>query len=191
MFEFYYKLHRTGLITFCGTEVKVDFDINGGDCKFTFREYDNGYYKHTNPVTRHPAVLAASASSLNQLTGGRFWLGIGSSTKMEMQPIGVRLKGQVPRCREAVIIIRQLLEEGHSNLEGEIFRTCSARPLFEEANSLPVLVGAGGGPKMLHMSGEVANGVIFPAATVVRPGGAVGSRPRPGYTGARLPGRIP
>lgn len=57
MFEFFYKIHRTGLITFCGVNVEVDFDINGNDSKYTFREYDNGYYKFTNPITRHPNIL--------------------------------------------------------------------------------------------------------------------------------------
>lgn len=57
MFEFYYKIYRTGLITFCGSNVDVDFDINGGDCKYTFREYDNGCFKHFNPISKHPNIL--------------------------------------------------------------------------------------------------------------------------------------
>ena len=57
MFEFYLKVYRSGLITFCGDKFEVDFDINSGDGRFSFREYDNGRFKHRNPVTRHPNIL--------------------------------------------------------------------------------------------------------------------------------------
>jgi 5,10-methylenetetrahydromethanopterin reductase len=116
-----------------------------------------------NPSARHPAVLAASASFLNHLTGGRFWLGIGSSIKPLLQPIGLKLIGQVDRCREAVLIIRQLLEESRSDLEGKVFATSDARLVFEEISPVPILIGTSGGPKMLEISGEVAQGVIIPA----------------------------
>lgn len=57
MFNFYLKVYRTGLITFCGVGVEVDFDVNGSDGKFGFREYDNGRFKHMNPISRHPNIL--------------------------------------------------------------------------------------------------------------------------------------
>jgi hypothetical protein len=57
MFKFYLDVYRSGLITFCGVGVEVEFDINGSDGKFGFREYDNGRFKHMNPVSRHPNIL--------------------------------------------------------------------------------------------------------------------------------------
>lgn len=57
MFEFFFKIHRSGLVNFCGSIVNVDFDINASDGKFAFREYDNGRFKFVNPVTRHPNIL--------------------------------------------------------------------------------------------------------------------------------------
>ena len=116
-----------------------------------------------NPSARHPAVLAASAGFLNQLTDGRFSLGIGSSINPLLHPIGLDVAGQVPRCREAIRIIRHLLERGGSTFSGEMFSTVDARLLFESGGPLPVLVGASGAPKMLKMSGEEAHGVIIPA----------------------------
>jgi 5,10-methylenetetrahydromethanopterin reductase len=116
-----------------------------------------------NPSARHPAVLAASAATLNQMIGGRFSLGIGSSIDPLLHPIGLDVAGQVPRCREAIRIIRQLLEEGGSTFAGEMFTTVDARLRFDRGGPLPVLVGASGAPKMLKMSGEEAHGVIIPA----------------------------
>lgn len=57
MFNFYLKIYRSGIITFCGVGVEVDFDINGSDGKFGFREYDNGRFKFKTPISRHPNIL--------------------------------------------------------------------------------------------------------------------------------------
>lgn len=59
MFNFYLKVYRSGLITFCGVQVDVDMDVNGSDGKFGFREYDNGRFKHSTPISRHPNILRA------------------------------------------------------------------------------------------------------------------------------------
>jgi len=57
MFDFYLKVNRSGLMTFCGVDVQVEFDVNGSDGKFGFREYDNGRFKNQIPVSRHPNIL--------------------------------------------------------------------------------------------------------------------------------------
>lgn len=57
MFEFYFKLNRSGLVTFCGDKVNIDFDVNGSEGKFAFREYENGKFRLINPITRHPNIL--------------------------------------------------------------------------------------------------------------------------------------
>ena len=116
-----------------------------------------------NPSARHPAVLAASAATLDHLTGGRFWLGIGSSIPALLRPIGLDVERQISRCREAVLIIRQLLDHGRSDFTGQVFTTRDARFLLEKTAAVPVLMGTSGGPEMLRISGEVANGIIIPA----------------------------
>ena len=57
MFNFYLSVYRSGLITFCGVGVEVDFDVNGSDGKFGFREYDNGRFKFKTPISKHPNIL--------------------------------------------------------------------------------------------------------------------------------------
>lgn len=57
MFNFYLSVYRSGLITFCGVDVQVDFDVDGSDGKFGFREYDNGRFKGKTPVSRHSNIL--------------------------------------------------------------------------------------------------------------------------------------
>ena len=62
MFEFYLKIYRSGLITFCGSIVVIDYEKDGSDGKFSFREYDNGRFKFINPKSRHPNLLKAVIS---------------------------------------------------------------------------------------------------------------------------------
>lgn len=44
------------MLTFCGSVVNVDFDIDGPEGKHTFRKFDNGDFKNMNPVSRHPNI---------------------------------------------------------------------------------------------------------------------------------------
>lgn len=57
MFNFYLRIYRTNVISFCGVNVVVDFDVNGSDGKYGFREYDNGRFKNKIPVSRHSNIL--------------------------------------------------------------------------------------------------------------------------------------
>lgn len=62
MFHFYLEIYRSGLITFCGSIVVIDYEKDGSDGKFSFREYDNGRFKFINPKSRHPNLLKAVIS---------------------------------------------------------------------------------------------------------------------------------
>lgn len=72
MFTFFLLINKTGLITFCGSNVedrnKIVFDPNGDDVKYCFRKFENGQYKEGVPiVTRHPNILKSV------LIGKRGW----------------------------------------------------------------------------------------------------------------------
>lgn len=62
MFNFFFQIHRTGIITFCGSDVekrnKIIFDPDGDEVKFCFRKFENGQYKPGQEIrTRHPNIL--------------------------------------------------------------------------------------------------------------------------------------
>jgi len=48
IFTFFLKGYRSGLLTFCGDNVDVKFDVDGEDGKYTFKRYDNGEFKGLN-----------------------------------------------------------------------------------------------------------------------------------------------
>jgi hypothetical protein len=57
MFMFFLKSYRCGILTFCGSKVEVEFDINGEEGKFCFRQFENGEMKTNNLKSRHPNIL--------------------------------------------------------------------------------------------------------------------------------------
>lgn len=60
MFTFFLQSYRKGLLTFCGSIVKVEFDVNESEGKYTFRKYDNGQYQLGKPIiSRHPNIVKA------------------------------------------------------------------------------------------------------------------------------------
>lgn len=49
--------YRSGILTFCGSDVKVEFDINSDDSRFCFRRFENGEIKTHNLKSCHPNIL--------------------------------------------------------------------------------------------------------------------------------------
>ena len=114
--------------------------------------------------SRSPAMLATSALSLAQLSGGRFHLGIGVSGPQVMEGWhGVRFRKPVQSTRETIEIIRIVSRGEPLQHEGEIYplplpdsKGRPLRPLLEP-DHVPVYIAAMG-PANLRLTGEVADG---------------------------------
>src|SRR5436853_6022449 len=106
----------------------------------------------TNPATRDPSVTASALATLNLISGGRMDLGIGRGDSAR------RVLGKKPttlaRLEEAVRIIKDLASGRRTEYDGEQIRMDWA------SGELPVWI-AGYGPKALHLTGRVADGVIL------------------------------
>ena len=59
-FTFFVKANRSGILTFCGDQVDVMFDLNTHCAKECFRLYDDGYYKNSDITSRHPNILKSA-----------------------------------------------------------------------------------------------------------------------------------
>jgi hypothetical protein len=58
MFSFFLKGYRSGMLSFCGSHVLTEFNVNGDEGKFCFRKIENGDYEPGEiPVTRHSNIL--------------------------------------------------------------------------------------------------------------------------------------
>lgn len=112
----------------------------------------------TNPLTRHPAVTAIAASTLDIVSEGRFALGIGAGDRpllslgLKPAPLGV--------LERSIIDIRRLWAGETVTDEGPGFQLDDAHLRFPSGVGIPIFVSASG-PATLRMAGRTADGVIL------------------------------
>lgn len=114
-----------------------------------------------SPTTvHHPALLANRAATIDHLSAGRFVLGLGAGWQVnEHRAYGIDLlapKDRVDRFEEAIRIVRSLLDEPRTTIEGSHFRVVDAPSLPKPVQErLPILVGTGG-DRMLRITARHA-----------------------------------
>jgi len=142
-----------------------------------------------NIYSRTPGLLAMSAATLDERSGGRIILGLGPSGANVIEHFhGVKFEKPVKRTREYVEIIRMLLRGEKLVYHGEFFnlergfklRFTPLRP------DLPIYIAAMG-PKNVVQTGEIADGVT----PVYWPGNKWGELREQLDEGARISGRLP
>ena len=110
--------------------------------------------------TRTPAVFAASAYALHHACGGRFILGLGSSSQTMMEQWhGVEFAKPLARVRETATLVRALLTGERSGFDGETLRSHGYRQPPLPAGSVPIHLAALRG-RMLELAGEMGDGVV-------------------------------
>jgi F420-dependent oxidoreductase-like protein len=110
--------------------------------------------------TRHPTAMAQMAATLDEMSGGRFILGIGISHKVTVESMwGMHLDSPLTAMREYLDIVRTSLREGSCSYEGKYF---TARWAYSAPRrpDLPVMISALN-PHMLEVAGEHADGVVL------------------------------
>jgi probable F420-dependent oxidoreductase len=111
--------------------------------------------------TRPPALAAMSAASIQALSGGRFVLGVGSSSPAIVGSwMGQDFDRPVDRVREYVEVLREALAGKKVTYAGETIHLESFRLQIDVETPVPIFVGALG-PKMCRLAGALADGVLF------------------------------
>ena len=116
----------------------------------------------TNPYTRHPAIIAAAASTLDEISDGRAFVGIGAGAGIGK--LGVVRSPPAPTIREAVYIIRELLAGRVVNYQGNTYQISSkdTRLEFPPQHSVPILIGTRS-PRIAKLAAEVADIIVIGA----------------------------
>src|ERR1700694_5421369 len=110
--------------------------------------------------TRHPTAMVQMAATLDELSGGRFTLGIGISHKVTVESMwGMRLESPVDAMGEYLDIVRTSLRDGGCSVDGKYFSAHWAYSGPRHAE-MPVVISALG-PRMLELAGEQADGVVL------------------------------
>ena len=130
-----------------------------------------------NLPLRPPLMLAKQAATLDQLSGGRFELGLGAGAFWEpIKAMGgeVRSPGEALRSlREAIDLIRAFWSGTTMRHNGEFYQATGALPGPAPAHDMKIWLGVAG-PKALQLTGQTADGWI-PSMSYVPPGRAAAS----------------
>jgi alkanesulfonate monooxygenase SsuD/methylene tetrahydromethanopterin reductase-like flavin-dependent oxidoreductase (luciferase family) len=112
-------------------------------------------------MVRHPALLAVELATTARVHPGRLMPGIGLGVPAWMRQMGLHPRSPVNAVRECVEIVRALLAgEIVNSVEGAVFHCADLRLEYPVDGQLPLHVGVVG-PRMLEMSGQVADGTIL------------------------------
>lgn len=109
---------------------------------------------------RHPALLAKMADSLDEISGGRFILGLGAGWyEPEYHAFGYLFDHRAGRFAEAIQIIVSLLRRGTVTFAGRYYQAHDAilLPRGPSPTGPPIWVG-GSGPRMLELTARYADG---------------------------------
>jgi len=111
--------------------------------------------------TRPAALVAMSAAGLQNLSGGRFVLGIGASSPAIVgQWMGVPFERPVERVEEYVGLLREMLAGRKVDHDGATVTSHGFRLQIGVDAPVPIHVGALG-PRMCRLAGRLADGVLF------------------------------
>ena len=137
---------------------------------------------------RTAPTIAMAASSVAEISGGRFILGLGSSHKVQVEPEhGVAYGKPLTRARETVAVVRSLIRDGRVRFEGETIRIEGFDLWYAPHHrDVPIYLAAVF-QKGVELAGEVSDGVILTRSTLETAATVRGQLTE----GARLAGRDP
>ncbi len=117
---------------------------------------------------RSAPTIAMAAATVDDLSGGRFILGLGSSHKIQVEPEhGVEFSRPIERVQDTVNIVRQLLSEGKASYTGETVSIKKFDLWFKPHRPVLPIYVASLFPKMVRVCGELADGIILTRSTLV------------------------
>lgn len=123
-------------------------------------------------VRQHPTIVAQAAATVSELTGGRFFLGVGTGEALNEHITGERwppIDQRQDALVEAVGVIRQLWTGETVDHHGRWFTVENAK-LFSASPHPIEIVWAAGGPASARLAAEHADGLwaTSPSADTVR-----------------------
>ena len=118
----------------------------------------------TTPLWRmHPGIVAQASATIDRLTNSTFHLGVGTGENLNEGPLGYTFPPyaeRAARMREALHIIRNLLDGEKLDFKGEYYSTEKAKLYSPPIKHIPIWLAAGG-PKSAQLAAEFADGLMI------------------------------
>ncbi len=113
-----------------------------------------------NPYTVHPSEIAMFASTMDELSGNRFNLGLAAGAGEFLKWVGIDQTKPLTMMRETVGVIRKLLQGQHAELQGSLLKWGNEAYLrFKPARSTPIYLGAMS-ENMIALAAKSCNGIL-------------------------------
>jgi alkanesulfonate monooxygenase SsuD/methylene tetrahydromethanopterin reductase-like flavin-dependent oxidoreductase (luciferase family) len=111
-------------------------------------------------MVRHPALLAMEIATLDRTFPGRLHPGLGTGVPAWMRQMGVKPRSPLTALRESLTAVRRLLDGEEVSMDGRCFHLDRVKLTHPPAGRVPLYMGVLG-PKMLQLSGEIADGNVL------------------------------
>ena len=127
---------------------------------------------------RHPAIIAKSAATIDEMSGGRFRLGVGTGwMELEHEAFGMELWGmkeRFERLEETLGYLRAAFAQGAAGFSGKHYSLDKIDIRPKPTGALPIVVGGSGPTKTPRLAGTYADefniGIRDPATLADRIG---------------------
>jgi 5,10-methylenetetrahydromethanopterin reductase len=122
----------------------------------------------TSPYMRHPTIQASECNAIDELSGGRFIMGLGAGkVGTEYLRLDMQKFSPVKTHRESMDIIRGIVRGEKFAYDGELF-ACDMPAVDRKKRGLrteiPIYVGATG-PLLQKLAGRMGDGLLLPGLT--------------------------
>ena len=115
---------------------------------------------------RTPATLALQAAGLDELSSGRFLLGIGSSNPTIAKWHGQIMDHPLGRVEEYLDIVRAAMRGDKLSFAGKYFSAHNFKMAFKPSGRVVPIYLAAFGPKMTRLAGKISDGVLINMANL-------------------------
>jgi 5,10-methylenetetrahydromethanopterin reductase len=113
-----------------------------------------------NPYSRHPTMMAMEIGALDELSTGRASLSIGAGILSATEKIGMSAEKPVPALRDAITIVRGMLQGAELDYTGPAYSAKQVRLGYAARPNLPIYL-AGRGNLTVKLAGDVADGLVI------------------------------
>ncbi|MGH7247860.1 MAG: LLM class flavin-dependent oxidoreductase [Pseudomonadota bacterium] len=112
-----------------------------------------------NPFSRHPTMMAMETGALDELSGGRASLSVGTGVISALEKIGLKPGKPLSALRDTITIARTLLRGEQADYSGPMFSARRVKLDYLPRADIPIFV-AGRGNLIVKLAAELADGLI-------------------------------